>query len=96
MIGKFEQLNMERQRRAGEVLDVVDIASLPFAPVFPNRAMIAVAGLCFGVLIGGISVRFREPGNPAFAGPAGDRSAARRTALHAASRTELKRIVIAG
>src|SRR6185312_5001448 len=73
LISKFEYLNMAQsvttQPKTGEVLDVLDIANLPHHPVFPNRWLIAAAGLCIGVLIGGITLRFRKPGRPAFAGP---------------------------
>jgi uncharacterized protein involved in exopolysaccharide biosynthesis len=40
------------QRKAGEVLEVVDPASLPTHPVAPNRAAISLAGLGIGLLIG--------------------------------------------
>jgi uncharacterized protein involved in exopolysaccharide biosynthesis len=75
MIGRFMELNQtmsirERgttQRRAGGILDVLDIASLPIDPVFPNRWIFAAGGLCIGLLMGAATLRFRKPGMPTIA-----------------------------
>ncbi len=87
MMARFIELNQEMQRaavpgmnfrqraiterKAGEVLDVLDVASLPIDPVSPNRWLLAAAGLCIGALIGAITFRFRKPGMPAIAGDEG-------------------------
>jgi uncharacterized protein involved in exopolysaccharide biosynthesis len=40
------------RRKGGEVLEVVDPASMPVAPVAPNRLMISGIGMGIGLLIG--------------------------------------------
>jgi capsular polysaccharide biosynthesis protein len=50
------------QRKGGEVLEVVDPASLPVAPVAPNRALISVAGMGIGLLIGVVRIWRWRPG----------------------------------
>lgn len=83
MISRFYFLNQEKQRtamrgmsfrqraiterKAGEVLDVLDLPSLPVVAVFPNRWLFAAAGFGLGILIGAFTLRFRKPGTPAIA-----------------------------
>ena len=55
------------QRKGGEVLDVLDVASLPGKPVSPNRLMIALGGLVLGLMLGAIRLWFRQPRGPAAA-----------------------------
>ena len=61
LIGKFTEQNVEVQRggdrRMGENLEVLDPASLPARPIFPNRAQFAFAGLCAG-LVAGLTVAY--------------------------------------
>jgi uncharacterized protein involved in exopolysaccharide biosynthesis len=53
---KKQQLAQENsqliQRKAGEVLDVLDTASLPVAPTKPNRYMIVGAGFAMSMVLG--------------------------------------------
>ncbi len=44
------------QRKAGEVLEVLDTASLPVTPAGPHRLVIVVFGLGVGLLVGGIGL----------------------------------------
>jgi capsular polysaccharide biosynthesis protein len=44
----------------GETLEVLDPASLPQRPVFPNRLAIAAAGLALGLLLGALAPLFRH------------------------------------
>jgi hypothetical protein len=50
------------QRKGGEVLEVLNPASLPTSPAAPNRAAISVAGFGIGLLIGVIMVWRQRPG----------------------------------
>ena len=51
-------------RHAGEYLDVVDPASTPYRPEWPNRPMFAAAGLGAGLLAGAIMLYRRGRGAP--------------------------------
>ncbi len=46
---------------AGEVLDVLDTASLPMLPVKPNRLVIAMMGFGLGLLLGAFVPGLRRP-----------------------------------
>ncbi len=48
-------------RKAGEVLDVLDPASLPVLPVKPNRWVISGIGLVSGLLVGAVVIWFGRP-----------------------------------
>ncbi len=50
--------------KAGENLEVLDPASLPEAPVAPNRLLIGAAGLGVGLLLGVLMLWRRRPGGP--------------------------------
>ena len=52
------------ERKAGEVVDVLDTASLPSTPVWPNRLLIELGGLCVGVLLGMFKFWRRRTGPP--------------------------------
>ena len=52
------------ERKAGEMLDVPDTASLPVAPVWPNRLVIAAIGLALGLLVGAFKLRIQRPRVP--------------------------------
>jgi uncharacterized protein involved in exopolysaccharide biosynthesis len=58
---KSATLRLITQRKAGEVLDVIDTASLPMSPETPNRLAIAAAGLVIGLLLGAITLYLRRP-----------------------------------
>jgi len=62
---KSEKLNQIFQRKAGEMLEVLDSPSLPEKPVSPNRLAIAGAGLGGGLLLGAIALCIRHPRIPA-------------------------------
>jgi uncharacterized protein involved in exopolysaccharide biosynthesis len=49
------------ERKGGEVLEVLDPASLPTHPAAPNRLAISLAGLGIGLLIGVIRIWPRRP-----------------------------------
>jgi polysaccharide biosynthesis transport protein len=51
--------NME-QRKAGENLEVLDIASLPEVPTEPNRLLIAAMGTGIGLLLGVVLAGAKE------------------------------------
>ena len=55
------RLHVITQRKEGEVLDVLDTASLPWSPVSPNRLVIASIGLGVGLLIGAVVIWFQRP-----------------------------------
>jgi len=57
-------LHLITQRKAGEVLYVLDLASLPTHPVKPNRLVIALSGLVAGLLLGAIRLWRGRPHDP--------------------------------
>ena len=57
-------LHQIAQRKAGEVLDVLDTASLPVRPVKPNRLVIAMMGLMVGLLGGAFQLFRKRPVAP--------------------------------
>ena len=57
-------LHQITQRKAGEILDVLDTPSLPSHPVKPNRPLIAALGLLTGLLLGAITLFLRRPRSP--------------------------------
>jgi len=48
------------EHKAGENLEVLDPASDPQEPVSPNRLAIALSGFALGLLLGAITLRFRQ------------------------------------
>jgi len=59
--GMSETLRQITQRKGGEVLEVLDPASLPASPAAPNRAVITLGGLFIGLLIGVIRIWRQRP-----------------------------------
>lgn len=51
--------NLEK-RQQGEQFRMIDPPSLPQRPYFPNRVLFSVAGIAFGLLLGGAYVVIRE------------------------------------
>ena len=49
------------ERKAGEMVDVLDTASLPVSPVNPNRLLIAAVGLIAGLLLGIAALKLPRP-----------------------------------
>jgi LPS O-antigen subunit length determinant protein (WzzB/FepE family) len=47
------------ERRLGAHLEVLDPASLPQAPISPNRTVVSGIGVALGLMIGALSVRWR-------------------------------------
>jgi capsular polysaccharide biosynthesis protein len=63
LVARFIQTNLSRP--GSFVLEVLDPASLPAAPVFPNRLTITALGLAAGILLGFLIACFRpRPPNP--------------------------------
>jgi uncharacterized protein involved in exopolysaccharide biosynthesis len=52
------------EHKAGENLEVLDPATLPESPVYPNRLVIALAGMGIGFLLGAARVKYRRPPAP--------------------------------
>lgn len=72
LVGQFLYVNLEtaqaQTQSSGTTLEVLDPASKPERPVFPNRTAIAFAGLGGGVLVGGMFIlmlQFRRRLQPA-------------------------------
>jgi uncharacterized protein involved in exopolysaccharide biosynthesis len=63
LMERFDQQNQAMQAHhggPGEVLDVLDTASLPKLPVFPDRRSFAVAGLLAGLTMATITATIRR------------------------------------
>ncbi len=58
------QYKLMVEYRIGELLEVLDPASLPMAPVAPNRTVIAGLGFVTGLLLGAVTLAIRRPHNP--------------------------------
>jgi hypothetical protein len=54
-----ELMRLIEERKMGENLEVLDAASLPEAPVSPNRLVLTVSGLAFGLLSGALLLRLQ-------------------------------------
>jgi LPS O-antigen subunit length determinant protein (WzzB/FepE family) len=52
------------ERKLGTNLEVLDPASLPQAPISPNRTVVSGIGVAFGLMIGALSVRWRPRPTP--------------------------------
>lgn len=66
--GEFKRME---EFRVGEIVEVLDPASLPQAPIYPNRLVIAAIGLTAGLLLGGTVLLLRRPpGTPPHTVPA--------------------------
>jgi LPS O-antigen subunit length determinant protein (WzzB/FepE family) len=62
-----EEFRLMSAHNLGEILEVLDPASLPETPVSPNRAAMAGAGFVGGLLLGAIARWVRRPRGPAMA-----------------------------
>jgi uncharacterized protein involved in exopolysaccharide biosynthesis len=58
------ELRFMADHKIGDNLEVLDPASLPQSPVWPNRFVISVAGLGGGLLIGVVALYLRRPRGP--------------------------------
>jgi len=52
------------ERKAGEIVDVLDVPNLPYSPDGPPRLLIALSGLGAGLLLGLFRLRRRRPDPP--------------------------------
>jgi LPS O-antigen subunit length determinant protein (WzzB/FepE family) len=55
------QYKLMVEYKIGELLEVLDPASLPVAPVAPNRTVIAGLGFGAGLLLGAVTLALRRP-----------------------------------